>query len=159
MARKTEGFSGADLQALVYNANLEVIHDSIVAEDVVSTSDTAQEYPLEHLRFGGEIASKRLLSKAEDSALQRRVGGLCSDPTTILTGLVVASTNPVFLSEPRSEDQRKTHRETQRRKRSLVILPGYKLNLLCRSVMSLQPTSVAFCKQHGRLFRWKKLSV
>lgn len=73
MARKTEGFSGADLQALVYNANLEVIHDSIVAEDVVSTSDTAQEYPLEHLRFGGEIASKRLLSKAEDSALQRRL--------------------------------------------------------------------------------------
>jgi peroxin-1 len=31
VARQTAGYSGADLQAVVYNAHLEVVHDQISA--------------------------------------------------------------------------------------------------------------------------------
>ena len=31
LAREAEGFSGADLQAMVYNAHLDVVHSSITA--------------------------------------------------------------------------------------------------------------------------------
>ena len=31
VARATEGYSGADLQAVVYNAHLEVVHDQLAA--------------------------------------------------------------------------------------------------------------------------------
>jgi len=69
----TEGFSGADLQALMYNAHLEVVNESITSsassEDTVSTD---KEIPIQYTTIGGQ--SKPLKSKAEEAALQRRVG-------------------------------------------------------------------------------------
>lgn len=43
LARRTEGFSGADLQALVSNAQLEAIHDVLDGQDLTLRSDTTQK--------------------------------------------------------------------------------------------------------------------
>lgn len=73
VAEATDGYSGADLQALVYNAHLEVIHASIAAAPPMdSPSSRGDDTPIEYTTFGGpeETAVK---SKAEEMALQTRV--------------------------------------------------------------------------------------
>lgn len=74
IASKTDGFSGADLQALLYNAHLDAIHASIADLPSLSTSsgqddDTPVEYTIL-----SDPSAKSKLSKAEEMALQRRVG-------------------------------------------------------------------------------------
>jgi peroxin-1 len=70
IAQLTEGFSGADLQALVYNAHLEVVHSSIAADSKVTT--TGEEEPIEYLVLGGGNG-KSVTTRAEESSFQRRV--------------------------------------------------------------------------------------
>ncbi|KAI0701334.1 AAA-domain-containing protein [Cytidiella melzeri] len=75
VARATEGFSGADLQALVYNAQLEVIHESI------STSSTRadgkangdDDRPIEYVVLSGPDAGKAVKSRAEEAAFQKQL--------------------------------------------------------------------------------------
>jgi SpoVK/Ycf46/Vps4 family AAA+-type ATPase len=43
IASDTEGFSGADLQAMVYNAHLEVVHESINASERKASQPTGEE--------------------------------------------------------------------------------------------------------------------
>jgi peroxin-1 len=78
LADATEGFSGADLQALLYNAHLEVVHAS-VGEISVSGSTTGSsdkdridDAPIEYTLFGGP-AQRTVASRAEQMATQRRV--------------------------------------------------------------------------------------
>ncbi|KAI0819707.1 AAA-domain-containing protein [Trametes gibbosa] len=92
LARATEGFSGADLQALVYNAHLEVIHDTISATHPPASDGTGPKgtapsnagsdpapvrYTTLSLGDGGTDgqadAERRVLSRAEESAFQRRL--------------------------------------------------------------------------------------
>lgn len=75
LADQTEGYSGADIQAVMYNAQLEVVHESIAkvpASDKLSTRD--DEVPVEFVvlrdRKKGQNTS---LSRAEQTALQKRV--------------------------------------------------------------------------------------
>ena len=42
-AEATEGFSGADLQALLYNAHLEGVHESIARGPTVERSSTTDD--------------------------------------------------------------------------------------------------------------------
>lgn len=72
IAEATEGFSGADLQALIYNAHLEVVHSSIATEPALKSKMTSEEQPVEYTAFGGSTANS-VLSRAEDLAIQRRV--------------------------------------------------------------------------------------
>jgi peroxin-1 len=73
IASKTEGFSGADLQALLYNAHLDVIHRAIAeAPSDSSSANTVDEAPVKYTTIGGST-NKTILSKAEEMALQRRV--------------------------------------------------------------------------------------
>ncbi|KAJ3508041.1 hypothetical protein NLJ89_g5972 [Agrocybe chaxingu] len=73
IAQKTEGFSGADLQALLYNAHLDVIHASMAeGPSVAPKSEQLDEQPVEYVQIGGP-AQKSVLSKAEEIALQRRL--------------------------------------------------------------------------------------
>ena len=78
LAGKTDGFSGADLQALVYNAHLEVVHDAISAlppdasakaHNGAGESATDVQYTV----LGGQAGDGRVMSRAEESAFQRRV--------------------------------------------------------------------------------------
>ena len=53
LADRTEGYSGADLQALLYNAHLEVVHESIASlplSDKPSTRD--DETPIDFVVLG-----------------------------------------------------------------------------------------------------------
>ncbi|EST09028.1 Peroxisome biogenesis factor 1, N-terminal [Kalmanozyma brasiliensis GHG001] len=75
-ATKTDGFSGADLQALLYNAHLEAIHESISAvaeekEDAKKDADTASDGTLKFTTIGG--GGKKTLSGAERQALVRKL--------------------------------------------------------------------------------------
>jgi len=81
LADATEGFSGADLQALLYNAHLEVVHAS-VGETLASapsssggdggSSNNNDDVPIEYTSFGGP-AQNTVKSRAEQMAMQRRV--------------------------------------------------------------------------------------
>ena len=73
LATETEGFSGADLQALLYNAHLDVIHSSIAhLPSMTSLSNQVDDKPVEYITFGN-APKQPALSKAEEAALQRRV--------------------------------------------------------------------------------------
>lgn len=73
LAVATDGYSGADLQALVYNAHLEVIHASLASALDNQMMPREDENPIEFTTFGGPKTTS-VASKAEKMALQRRVG-------------------------------------------------------------------------------------
>lgn len=92
LAKETEGFSGADLQALVYNAHLEVVHDTISAHASgsapsakpigiasLASSDGTDAPPVKYTALGNKSGDGRVLSRAEESAFQRRVRNLFID--------------------------------------------------------------------------------
>ncbi|KAG6879139.1 hypothetical protein C0992_004956 [Termitomyces sp. T32_za158] len=73
IAAATEGFSGADLQALVYNAHLDVIHTSLhVSSDKKAADVVVDDDPIEFKAIGGAPSTKTQ-SRAEQSALERRL--------------------------------------------------------------------------------------
>jgi peroxin-1 len=71
IAQATDGYTGADLQALVYNANLEVIHADIVTPSTNGAS-AAQEEPVEYT-FLGRSSKTQNRTNAEETAFTRRV--------------------------------------------------------------------------------------
>ncbi|KAI1787498.1 AAA-domain-containing protein [Ganoderma leucocontextum] len=78
LANATDGFSGADLQALVYNAHLEVVHDTIAHHPAADSSSkpngvgSEDAEPIRYTALGSE-SQGRVLSRAEESAFQRRL--------------------------------------------------------------------------------------
>ena len=77
IASRTEGFSGADLQALMYNAHLDVIHSFIAdagaaPSDCPTSTNKVDEVPVKYTTIGA-AKDKIILSRAEEMALQRRV--------------------------------------------------------------------------------------
>lgn len=84
LADTTEGFSGADLQALLYNAHLEVVHESI-GQISLSTSTTGgssgsikdhrvDDTPIEYTSFGGPAQNNNAVkSQAEQMTAHRRL--------------------------------------------------------------------------------------
>jgi SpoVK/Ycf46/Vps4 family AAA+-type ATPase len=74
VAKATKGFSGADLQALLYNAHLEVVHTAISAAVPVRDQKNGNEgRPLQYAIFGGANGEPHVKSRAEEAALQKRV--------------------------------------------------------------------------------------
>ncbi|KZT19828.1 AAA-domain-containing protein [Neolentinus lepideus HHB14362 ss-1] len=84
IARETEGFSGADLQALVYNAHLDVVHASIPSAVPSQDGTDDTEIELEYTTFGGP-ARANVVSRADEAAMMRRlrqiVAGSSAQPT------------------------------------------------------------------------------
>lgn len=73
IAEATEGYTGADLQALLYNAHLEVIHTFIETDPSVGqTTSNHEEEPIRYTSIGGPTSTK-VMSRAEETAFQRRV--------------------------------------------------------------------------------------
>lgn len=80
IARATDGFTGADLQALVYNANLEAVHETI---DKKSPNDVSGEgehgsisgegQNIRYITLSPEGSEKKVLSNAEEMEIQRQV--------------------------------------------------------------------------------------
>lgn len=102
IADATEGFSGADLQALVYNAHLEVVHSSIASDPVLESNSTPEEELVRYTAFGGPPA-KSIASRAEESAIQRRVGFEIQDYIEPYSRITAASNN-VILAFRRCSD-------------------------------------------------------
>ena len=80
IARATDGFTGADLQALVYNANLEVVHETIDQRSLDDASGKGKSgsildegQKIQYVTFGPEGSEKKVLSAAEEMAIQRQV--------------------------------------------------------------------------------------
>ncbi|KZV94281.1 AAA-domain-containing protein, partial [Exidia glandulosa HHB12029] len=73
---QTEGYSGADLQALVYNAHLDAVHETMLLPQSSDTgSGNGQDGRSVRVKqFGaGELGQK---SAAEETALQRRMAAM-----------------------------------------------------------------------------------
>ncbi|ELU42144.1 cell polarity protein [Rhizoctonia solani AG-1 IA] len=71
VARRTEGFSGADLQALVYNAQLEVVHEELAAKTQELTEILSSERNEDRVKV--EVVGGAVMTRAETAALERRV--------------------------------------------------------------------------------------
>lgn len=88
IASRTEGYSGADLQALIYNAHLEAIHDilgdsdpSILSKDKVGKTNgkVASAQNFVSFRYGADEAAKEAAERAtggsnRSKALAERAG-------------------------------------------------------------------------------------
>ncbi|KAJ7276088.1 P-loop containing nucleoside triphosphate hydrolase protein [Mycena haematopus] len=73
IAAATAGYSGADLQALLYNAHLEVVHSSIASTPLDQrTSARDDDAPVRFTVIGGGSKTK-VASRADEMALQRRL--------------------------------------------------------------------------------------
>lgn len=70
-AEKTEGFSGADLQALVYNAHLEAIHE--VLDDVMEREKGEDEVEGDVGEFVVVESEGKLITGVERGAVAKRV--------------------------------------------------------------------------------------
>lgn len=72
-ASRTEGFSGADLQAFIYNAHLDAIHAALsAATGSEEREGKEEEKDLAYTAFGGGEADK-ILSRAEQAVVTKRV--------------------------------------------------------------------------------------
>lgn len=75
LAKETDGYSGADLQALLYNAHLEVVHETIAAIQSDGTRPQKrgeEDRKIDYVEIGAG-AGKHNRSRAEEAELQKRV--------------------------------------------------------------------------------------
>ena len=114
IAARTEGFSGADLQALLYNCHLDVIHRSIQdAPTPEMESKDNEEVPVKYFAIGGS-GNKPLRSKAEETALQRRVcddyDSLCSSAYSLSCKLRQVLQNSSSQQKRQEEAKTSSHK-------------------------------------------------
>ncbi|KAG8215478.1 P-loop containing nucleoside triphosphate hydrolase protein [Butyriboletus roseoflavus] len=83
IARLTEGYSGADLQSLVYNAHLQVVHAFIDATPT-RRSGKQDEKRIPYVTLGA-TSGQQILSRADESALQKRLQQITSSKTNVNT--------------------------------------------------------------------------
>jgi peroxin-1 len=77
MAEKTGGLSGADLQALVYNAHLDVVHSSIASTSMNGAERKGKMEGKDKTRKYRQIAPPEgEISNAERSAMDTRVSSI-----------------------------------------------------------------------------------
>ncbi|KZT66890.1 AAA-domain-containing protein [Daedalea quercina L-15889] len=87
IARETAGFSGADLQALVYNAQLEVIHEAIPGPPsttaiAVNGEPEGHQTEITYTMLGDpSLETRNVLSRAEEAAFQRRLQRILREPS------------------------------------------------------------------------------
>lgn len=100
VAIATDGYSGADLQALLYNAHLEAIHASLASSSGRSANianPQQDERPVEFITFGGAGATG-VVSKAEEMALQRRASPEFLDLEWIVDELLTVTPNYIIIA-------------------------------------------------------------
>ncbi|PWN31454.1 AAA-domain-containing protein [Meira miltonrushii] len=145
-AKRTQGFSGADLQALVYNANLEAIHEGMNA---AKTSDEEKKEQangdnngsgngsnannIRFVNFGGSKKGKSTtLSGAEKQALQRRMELILNN-----------SRQNANASASVEEDFTKQNIDTEKKKDTSVMVTEAQLQRCLRSTRQSVPAGEA----------------
>lgn len=88
ISRDTEGFSGADLQALIYNAHLEVVHEAIASAKSESSDHSSSRRkrgendigPVQYTVIGGPAGeSDKVMTRAEAEIMQRKLRKIVSN--------------------------------------------------------------------------------
>ncbi|KAL1923883.1 uncharacterized protein VTP21DRAFT_6918 [Calcarisporiella thermophila] len=104
-SRRSEGFTGADLQAFLYNAYLEAIHDCVSAESLSRTRKLeGEEEEMAFTAFEsieGEGVKSQNITVAERGLISRRLG-------LIRKGLSRNHTDTTTTSNPIADLQKKT---------------------------------------------------
>ncbi|KAF2842834.1 AAA-domain-containing protein [Patellaria atrata CBS 101060] len=89
IARRTEGYSGADLQAVMYNAQLEAIHDVLDAEELSANSTQSKNKKSKINGHGPGPSSKGLPEfsyfRFGDNAADTNSGNAKATPSAALT--------------------------------------------------------------------------
>jgi len=111
IARTTDGFTGADLQALVYNANLEAVHETIDQKPPNDASGSRgvpeEDQKIQYITFGPDGSEKKVLSAAEEMAIQRQVRGLTHHfwNGTYLMNRVTFQLRQIYLSTSKQVEE------------------------------------------------------
>ncbi|GJJ08536.1 hypothetical protein Clacol_002754 [Clathrus columnatus] len=101
-AKSTEGFSGADLQALLYNAHLEVVHLALDKSERKGDSDfTSHTEPMQY-RIYRPPSEHRTISKAEQDAMLQRLSVVLSSQKISLPS--DDTSRPAQSEKPRIQD-------------------------------------------------------
>jgi SpoVK/Ycf46/Vps4 family AAA+-type ATPase len=115
VAERTDGFSGADLQALIYNATLESIHSSLEPKSISLSQDLPQD--ITYTVLGAPLEKTR--SKADESAFQKQVtgGSVCLftfllKRRTKLLQITKTATTTTFAAAKRAPTSRKEVRKS-----------------------------------------------
>ncbi|CAL1715282.1 unnamed protein product [Somion occarium] len=114
VARDTEGFSGADLQALIYNAHLEVVHEAIAASKLHPNAPSSRNVddeddigPVQYTTLFGRSETKKVMTRAEEEAMQRRLRRMIANtirkPADSAREATSAESKPVEQHEIREE--------------------------------------------------------
>ncbi|BGP44588.1 Peroxisome biosynthesis protein pex1 [Rhodotorula kratochvilovae] len=75
-AAQTAGYSGADLQALVYNAHLDAVHAGLAADAAHAGEGEGKAQEEEEVRYvalGGKEGEGKVLSRAEQASVNKRL--------------------------------------------------------------------------------------
>ncbi|CCL98466.1 uncharacterized protein FIBRA_00464 [Fibroporia radiculosa] len=159
IAQDTEGFSGADLQALVYNAHLEVIHDTISSHatkkgqpHLNGTNESPVDREPEDLRYtvlGGDNTTRKVLSRADEAALQRRLQRILSKPTASKSG---SGRNQGVDPPPKHEvSQEHLHRVLGTTRPSVPQEERLRLRHMCVAVFRSQKTPLTISRPDTEL--------
>lgn len=79
---RTAGFSGADLQAVIYNAHLEAVHASMPKRNLVPGNDASSSSKglgLTYAEHDPTAEAEKVLSRAERTKVERKVSCLRGD--------------------------------------------------------------------------------
>lgn len=170
IAQRTEGFSGADLQALIYNAHLEVVHSSMKTSDLSGSSDGQDEGErlIEYVAIGGP-PRMGVKSKAEEAAMQRRVRKICLSLDVQWADVLELAVCLIFgqlrqMLSPQIDDVAQSSinavGQTEVRPRCLIsfLQPAVHLVLsICYSTRSVACTCEACSRRRNRQFLLKTL--
>lgn len=104
LADATDGYSGADLQALVYNAQLEIVHETIASSSLDTATDglkTEDEQLIAYKVLDGPDGTGAIKSRAEEAAFQRRLQRIVSN--TRARGNTAAKADPIKAAPVKRE--------------------------------------------------------
>ncbi|KAM6502170.1 P-loop containing nucleoside triphosphate hydrolase protein [Amanita muscaria] len=133
IAAAAEGYSGADLQALLYNAHLEVVHESIGEPSTTGRFSKEEEEPVQYVTFGGPLTNT-IKSNAEDLELQRRLRKI----------------RRALHADPSGADANKTNSQNQKVNPSA---PRLSLRVTHNSLRSKWNMFAKFCRHCGHQCR------
>ena len=91
LVEQTDGYSGADLQGLVYNAHLEAVHSSInVVSAEASSTSIDMDRAVDFVTHNTDVGASAVLSLAERNAQNKRVSPP-PRPLAVITHAMVCS--------------------------------------------------------------------
>ena len=99
IAERTEGFSGADLQALVYNAHLSAVHEVMEIDKSTEMSvdpSLSLSNSIQYTTFGtGAFNATQSVSQAERAQMMQKVCTSDLELPTLITDLNQISSRPL----------------------------------------------------------------